>query len=121
MKIFSRVFALLFAAAGVVAMFPSVGNAGDQYNCVISGVGAFSGNNGWYLQCDGGDRTGAPSCVGSPTQWGKLWTDPNSKEIYALAITFWMSGKPVRLNGTGACNEMFAGREVLNGLERYGM
>lgn len=121
MKIIARSFIFLIVSICAVATLPSVGVAGDQYSCVVSGVGAFSGNNGWYLQCDGGDRTGKPSCVGSPNQWGKLWTDANSKEIYALAITFWMSGKPVRLNGTGECNPSFAGRETLNGLERIGM
>lgn len=107
---------LIFASGLVTDSF-----AGDQYNCVISGVGVFSGNHGWYLQCDGGERQGAPSCVVVPHQWGKSWTEENSKEIYALAMTMWLTGKPVRLNGTDTCTPNFNGRENLNGLERYGM
>jgi hypothetical protein len=110
-----------FLVLALPLVTPSESFAGDQFNCVITGVGAFSANAGWYFQCDGGTRTGQP-CSGVANQWGMYWADANSKEIYALALTFWMSGQPVRVNGTGACgNANFPGREMLNGLERYGM
>jgi hypothetical protein len=106
----------------VLATWPtSPAAAGDQTSCVISGVGAFTTTAGWYLQCDGGTRTGVPACSTIANQWAKSWTDAGSREIYALAISLWLSGIPVRVNGTGSCDNLFGSRETLNGLERQGM
>lgn len=119
-KILIRQYALMLGvAAMILASGPAI--AGDQYNCIISGVGAFSHTDGWYLQCDGGERVNANSCVSYPTQWAMPWSANASKEIYALAMSMWLTGKPVRLNGTGQCDTAYGGRETLTGLERYGM
>lgn len=103
-------FAILFSSEGA--------RAGDQRDCQISGIGVFG--SGWYLQCDGGSRTGLPGCVNQQSQWAMSWSSPVSKQFYALAISYQALKVPVRLNGLSTC-EVFSGRETINALEKNGL
>ncbi len=110
----------LLVTFGILVLPGTEPKAGDQYDCKISGVGVFAGINGWYLQCDGGTRVGAPACATAQNQWAMPWSASGSKEAYALAMVAWLSGANVRLNGNNSCT-LLSNRETLNGLERSGM
>lgn len=120
-KVIRLVSFIMILVAFVFLSFPvNHVEAGDQFNCRVSGVGVFNNMNGWYLQCDGGTRSGAPSCATVQNQWGMSWSTPGSKEAYTLAITAWLSGNNVRINGINSCT-VIPDRETINGLERHGM
>lgn len=106
------------AAVSLTFLTSFFASAGDLSDCKITGVGVFS--SGWYLQCDGGTRSGSPACVTIPRQWSQSWIFPGSKQMYALALTHQTTGINTRLSGDGTCS-FSAGRENITLIERSGM
>lgn len=123
MNVFRRKWHLSFKLLTIMGMIALANHAwaGDQFNCVVSGVGTLGDASGWYLQCDGGNRSNAPTCATRTDQWAMSWSGrTDSKETYSLALAVWMAGKPVRISGLGVC-DVLSTRETIRTMEGQGM
>ena len=98
-----RKFCLLAVAILVVIIRPSITNAGTTSTVNIVAVDVR--NDGTFLIDISQATTSAPGCATVTNRLSANSNTAGGKALLQLAISVYLSGKPVSVDGSGACSE----------------
>jgi hypothetical protein len=93
-----------------IVLVPSPTDAGTTPTVNIVAVDVR--NDGTFLVDVSQSTTGAPACATVTNRLSATTNTAGGRALLQLAISVYLSGKPVSLDGTGACSE-FSGIESL--------
>ncbi len=86
-----------------IALVPSSTDAGTTPTVNIIAVDVK--NDGTFIVDVSQPTTGAPACASVTNRLSANSNTAGGKALLQLAISVYLSGKPVSLDGTGACSE----------------
>jgi hypothetical protein len=98
-----RAFLIPSVAFLLVTFHPSPTDAGTT--SAVSIVAVDVRNDGSFLVDISAATTGAPTCATITNRLSANSNTAGGKALLQIAISVYLSGKPVSLDGTGACSE----------------
>jgi len=97
--------ALLILVVAIFSLTLDVGSTGAGTTSVVTITSIDVRSDGTFLVDISQPTTGAPSCATVTNRLSANSNTAGGKAILQLAISVYLSGRPVNFDGTGACSE----------------